>query len=403
MICVIGNCQMASLSDALREQTSVFFLNTVSTLTFGATGDIPKELYEKLQGQGLLNVIHQLQNQFPIPGMRDCKPDLIVVNLYHEFDNLFQHNTDGYPLYVQPDLIDYSDVIGEYLDTCFHKIVPSMKGYMNRFMQAIEVIRSLFFEVPILIIKRLSHFKAFGPSPISCLASWEDDWNGSLDSLISLAESLHDCHTLDMDEVFLKQLQNTGESIDRLCPYQYLNFSGITKNGMSAIHFQRDVEHIHNDFWKEVAREVFNFYNTKYIDDPDVKKTQKMYSQEQLSTSGISDSECDSFLSSGDSFTMARALRQFMYNPNKDYSDMLIKYSDKFVFEGAIFQQLYQYSKILKENRILDWLEVMEQRIKKELQDPVTSLFFTRYLRGMEEHVQQNKKMFPDRTFYIEG
>jgi hypothetical protein len=264
MLHFLGNCQMEFLGKAVAALgLPVAHRPLASPMTHAShPGGIPPELARQARLHGPDDIFNGRlpEYQFELPGLDDA-PELLVLNLFHETAPLFLHN-DGFIFHLNPAACAGRPELAAWINGQCRPIAPNPTSYLQRFGRLLSQAREQLPETPILVMARLNHYPAFGPSPQSYLPGW-DDLSREAPAHYAVWQRELDVHILDMNRVFGGIRRDTGEGIESHCPFLKIKLEE-QDGAVVGLRASRDVEHI-GPIWAVLADKIAAFAETGEI------------------------------------------------------------------------------------------------------------------------------------------
>ncbi len=329
MLYFLGNCQMDFLSRAMsRKGYDCEYRMLASPFTYNSSpGSIPAELRRIKERFNLDQYCHgrTLSNQFEMISSADSKPELIVMNLFHENSPLFVHNDEKFMLYLDPKAWAEFPELESWMKAHFGMIKGNPSTYLKRYREMLEKFLIRFPDVPVILVTRLSHYPAFGPDPYSYLEGWNSLWREASGIFHRWEREFEDVHVVEMDRLFAGIWERSEKKIEEHCPF--LKFSLDEHGGrIIGLHASRDVEHI-GSMWPVLADKVAGFMETGRIgyelNEAVPEQWWRPWQSERLDRD-----EMIRLLSSGANYLCARAIGSFFLDLDTDYTDLLVLTSD---------------------------------------------------------------------------
>jgi hypothetical protein len=366
MLYFLGNCQMDFLSRAMVDQgfdCSYRVLASPFTYT-SSPGKIPAKLDELVKTMKLDDYFYDrsLKNQFQMIGPDDKKPELIVMNLFHENKPLFIHNKDKYIFFMDPAAWKDNTALEEWMKKECGIIQPNPATYLKRFGEMLLTVRHRHPDIPIIVTSRLSHFPAFGPTPYSYLEGWTELCKEASAHYELWTTELDNVHVIEMDKLFGAIWDKSDKHIETHCPFLKIKLE--EKDGaITGLHASRDMEHI-GSMWPILADKIASLIKTgsiKYNEDetpsPDwAKPWQPRH---------LSKKEMLEKLSSGANYLCAQAVGSFFLNFNKDYTDLLVTTGKLTPVCHNTLHMIKAYARIWKNPALAIWCDAHRQTAEK--------------------------------------
>ncbi len=361
MLYFLGNCQMDFLGRALRRSGyPCTYRVLASPFTYNSSpGVIPEELAAMDRKFDLSKYYHdrKLLHQFQMIGPEDVRPELIVLNLFHENSPLFVHVADKYIFFVNAESWKEYPEFEQWMKANCGIVQAKPEGYLKRYREMLGNLRQNFPEVPIIVVSRLSHYPAFGPDPYSYLEGWDRLWQTAGSLLKSWESELENLTVIELDRIFAGIWNGKGaeQKIEAHCPF--LKFELTEENdSITGLHASRDVEHI-GSMWPVLARKIDRF----------LKEGQIEYSvEENVPEEWLRPWEPEKFpedqllrmLASGSNYLCARAVGSFFLDLGKDYTELLARTAEFTPVCHNTLHMIKTYSRIWPNPVLAHWCQV---------------------------------------------
>ena len=356
MLYFLGNCQMDFLSRAMTDKGfDCSYRVLASPLTYTSSpGKIPVRLGEKVRDMGLGDFFHDrsLRNQFQMIGPEDEKPDLIIMNLFHENEPLFIHDKDKYVFFMDPAAWENHPEIERWMKDRCGMIQPNPATYLKRYGEMLATVRRLHPQVPIIVVSRLSHFPAFGPEPYSYLKGWAglhqeapahfNLWTNQLDNL----------HMLDMDRVFSGIWAESDRRIETHCPFFKITLEEKDGN-VTGLHASRDCHREVNDSILAKIEAFIRSGSVTYTGKETIpREWTRPWRPQRLDTDTMQKN-----LTSGGNYLCARAVGSFFIDLGTDYTDLLVAAGKTMPVCHNTLHMIKAYARILKNPALAGWCD----------------------------------------------
>jgi len=321
MILFRGNCQMQFCAEAAAAagQTVAFASLASPTTLLSAPGHVPPKLAALLRAAGAEEYLHtrELADQF-LPPPASPRPTALVVNLFHENRPLWLHNREGYIFYLDPAARETSPVLAAWLDRECRSIVANPASYLDRLAEMLLRFREALPGVPLIVAGRLSHFPGLGPSPDSYLEGWDGLCFGAGREFAAWVSQLPGTYFLDADRIMAGVAARTGQSVEAMFPFLRLAAPGET----AVPPLRRDLEHA-GSLWPALADHIARTVATGQVvyaaDEVVPEAWLRPYVPERLDRETLI-----ALLASGSNYRAARAVGQFFFRPEEDFTDLLV-------------------------------------------------------------------------------
>ncbi len=359
MLYFLGNCQMDFLSRAVeRLGYGCKYRVLASPFTYNSSpGVIPQELVVKDKIFNLKDYYHdrQLLNQFQIIGPDDKRPELIVLNLFHENSPLFINNTAKYIFFINPDVWKEYPEFEVWMKAEFGMIGANPTTYFKRYEEMLKNVRANFADVPLIVVSRLSHFPAFGPDPYSYLEGWGELWRTAGSVFKRWEKEINGLTIVEMDRIFAGIWSTSDKKIESHCPF--LKFDIIEENNViTGLHASRDVEHI-GSMWPILAGKIEQFLKQgriTYTEDEVVPDAWlKPWQPEKFDEGRIIE-----MLSSGANYLCARAIGTFFLDLDNDYTEFLVRTAEFTPVCHNTLHMIKTYGRIWRNPALAYWCQV---------------------------------------------
>ncbi len=322
MILFRGNCQMQFCAEAARAAgLEASFASLASPMTLAVSpGRVPPLLAEMLASAGVGEYLHtrELADQF-LPPPAVPRPEALVVNLFHENRPLFLHDREGYAFYLDPNAFDAAPGLGRFVNRHFRAIVPNPATYLDRLASMLLAYRAALPEVPILVVGRISHYPGLGPSPHSYLEGWGEACFATGRAFAAWVVEQPGMHFLDADRIMGGVARRTDEPVEAHFPFLRLR----PVPGRAVPEPSRDLEHA-GSLWPALVQKIVRALaagRVEYDQDETVPASwHRPFSPERLDAAAMS-----GLLASGSNYLAARAVGQFFFRPEEDFTELLVE------------------------------------------------------------------------------
>jgi len=354
-----------------------------SPFTYSSSpGEIPAELNEKVEAMGLGDYFHDRspKNQFQMIGPDDEKPELIVMNMFHENSPLFIHNEGKYIFFMDPAAWEGNPELEAWMQSQCGMIQPNPATYLKRYGEMLATVRQIHTDVPIIVTSRLSHFPAFGPDPYSYLQDWTKLCREAPAHFALWTEELDNVHVIEMDRVFGGIWAGSDKRIETHCPFLKIELE--EKDGtVTGLHASRDVEHI-GSMWPRLAEKIAEFMQSGSVRYAENEKPAPEWTRpwrpHQLSETAMLEK-----LASGGNYLCAHAVGTFFLDFNKDYTDLLVQTGELTPICHNTLHMIKAYARIWKNPALAGWCDA--HRVMAEQFTANGPLYQKDYLRRVDE------------------
>ncbi len=390
MIYLFGNCQMEFLGRAL-DGLGVGCEHRPLATPLGplsSGGVIPPELLFWSQQFDLGDYLHgrTLKNQFQAISADDPAPSLFVVNLFHENEPLFVHES-GYLFFADPAAWSASPGFEAWMKTKFKQIKLPKMDYLNRFAQFVAALRQGYPTTPIIIATQLSHYPAFAPDPYSYLSCWEHVWHEAGVFVQALADEIGGCHVLDADRVFAgvwnRSQGNVSDmnDMDDHCPFLKVSIGG-DGNGAQPI-MRRDLEHI-GTLWPAMAAKVASFLGSGKLTFSKHETVPTAWS-EDYAPRPLSRSRLRKLLGSGGNYDGARVVNAMLNDMGHNHAGLLAECAENMAVCHGTLHMVHCYAMLNPAPALMQWCEVQKEKIGLFTQNG--QQYQRRYIERLDEIV----------------
>ena len=320
MIFFRGNCQMQFCAEAAREAgLDARFASLASPVTLARSpGRVPPELAALIDAAGAGEYLHtrELADQF-LPPPATPRAEALVVNLFHETTPLFLHGREGYAFYLDARARENSPALRRFLEHDCRAIAPNPATYCDRLAAMLLSFREALPGVPLVVCGRLSHYPGLGPAPRSYLQGWGEACFGVGRELAAWIAQLPGTHFLDADRVMAGVMARGATPVEAHFP-----FLRVRRAGTPEMTVERDLEHV-GGLWPalvEKIRAVLADGRVDYAPEECVPAAwQEPFVPERLDAAAMLP-----LLVGGSNYGAARAVGQFFFRPETDFTDLLV-------------------------------------------------------------------------------
>jgi hypothetical protein len=255
-ILCLGNCQAEALARALtRKGCAATYLRCLTTaFPPGRTARplftelapfLPREELEKMFAEQAFLDITRREDLASV----DC--DAVLVSLFHEAA-LCRSAARDYPAFVNPARLAALDrhhpALAGHLRRSFAPLPLDHDAYPARFAAMLGQVRDMFPGRPILVLKRFSHHRAFGPTPHSYLHCWPEQGTGFDRLWREWTRTVADLRLLDLDRV-LAEACPRAETLDAPFILYRLEARAASPSSPPSL----DLEHLEDFVWDHAA------------------------------------------------------------------------------------------------------------------------------------------------------
>lgn len=360
MIHFRGNCQMQFCAEAAAAAgQAVTFASLASPMTLlRSPGRVPPELAERIAAAEAGEYLHtrELADQF-LPPAAAPRPEALVVNLFHENRPLWLHVREGYVFYLDPAARHRSPALAAWLDRECRSIAPNPASYLDRLAAMLLRFREALPGVPLLVCGRLSPYPGLGPHPDSYLEGWGDLCCDAGREFAAWVETLPDAFFLDADRIMAGVAARSGQPVEAHFPFLRLAAPGDTQHPP----IRRDIEHA-GSLWPSLAAKIAQTVaNGRVAYGPDEVVPDawgQPYRPEQLDRPAML-----TLLASGSNYLAARAVGQFFFRPDEDFTDLLVDAAPNMPVCHNLFHMIRAYAAQKNNPALLSWLRVHSAKV----------------------------------------
>ena len=317
MLLFRGNCQMQFCSEAAAQAgLDVSFASLASPMTLLASpGCVPALVADLVKAARAEEFLHtrELADQF-LPPPSEPRPQALVVNLFHENRPLFLHAREGYSFYIDPQAFAVAPPLGRAIKRHFQSIIPNPASYLDRLASMLLLFREALPGVPLLVVGRISHYPALGPAPYSYLEGWGDLCFTVAREFAAWVETLPDAHFLDADRIMAGVAVRSGAPMEAHFPFLRIRPG---ENGIS-----RDLEHA-GSLWPAMAEKIVAVLEEGRVAYAPEETVPESWRQPFV-PERLDEQDMLSLLASGSNYQAARAVGQFFFRLDADFTDLLV-------------------------------------------------------------------------------
>jgi len=358
MLLFRGNCQMQFCAEAARaagmEATSASLASPMTLIR--SPGFVPPLVADMLARAGVEEFLHtrELIDQFLPP--RAPAPEALVVNLFHENRPLWRNEKEGYVFYLDEQALSAAPALGRVMNRHFRSIVPNPATYLDRLAAMLLLFREVLPGVPLLVAGRLSHFPGLGPSPYSYLDGWGDACFTTGREFAAWVETLPNAHFLDADRIMAGVAARSGAPVEAHFPFLRLRVRPEAKS--PAI--RRDLEHA-GSLWPALAEKIRQTVATGRVDYGPEEVVPEAWSRpftpQWLDTPALVE-----HLVSGSNYRAARAVGQFFFRLDEDFTDLLVDAAPYMPVCHNLLHMVRAYGALRKNPALADWCRIQAAR-----------------------------------------
>ncbi|MFU2209284.1 hypothetical protein [Solidesulfovibrio sp. C21] len=353
MILFRGNCQMQFCAEAATAAgLPAAFDSLASPVTLARSPCfVPPLLAKMIAAAGVGEYLHtrELAAQF-LPPAAEPRPEALVVNLFHENTPLFLHNSDGHAFYIDPRSLDAAPAFGRFIRRHYRSIAPNPATYLDRLANMLLAWREALPEVPLIVCGRMSHFPGLGPAPHSYLQGWGEACFGAGREFAAWAASLPGVHFLDADRIMAGVMAQSGTPVEAHFPFLRIQTAEAGRQAIS-----RDLEHA-GGLWPAIVAKVKEALETgqvAYAPDEAVPASwDKPFAPERLDEAAILP-----LLISGSNYKAARAVDQFFFRPETDFTGLLVTAAPYMPVCHNLLSMVRAYGRWRKNPALAVWCE----------------------------------------------
>ncbi len=130
----------------------------------------------------------------------------------------------------------------------------TLSSYFDNVSDMLMRLRKALPDVPIILVKRLSHLDHYGPNPFSWLHFWANGWREGYERIARLQRHIGLCHVIDYDKIMASMI-SSGRTVNE--------FTGMTffidgEGSDATLRIGRDLEHLHPRFLADAYDEIQN-------------------------------------------------------------------------------------------------------------------------------------------------
>lgn len=359
MILFRGNCQMEFCAEAAATagmRVSFASLASPSTL-LASPGDVPPRLAALIAAEGAGEYLHtrELADQF-LPPPAEPRPAALVINLFHENRPLWRHEGDGFIFYLDPRARDRFPRLGDWLDRECRPIVANPATYLDRLAAMLLGYREALPGVPLVVAGRLSHYPGLGPHPDSYLEGWGGLCLEAGREFAAWVASLPDAYFLDADRLMAGVAARSGQPVEAHFPF--LRLAGPNETAVPPL--RRDLEHA-GSLWPTLAARIARTLDLgRVVYEPDEavpEAWQRPFSPERLDEATMA-----ALLASGSNYFAARAVGQFFFRPETDFTELLVRAAPAMPICHNLLHMIRAYAARRKNPALLRWIRVHAAR-----------------------------------------
>ncbi|MHC1710982.1 MAG: hypothetical protein AB9872_02345 [Solidesulfovibrio sp.] len=359
MILFRGNCQMQFCAEAAAAAgMAVEFASLASPMTLlTSPGRVPPLLAEILAATGVGEYLHtrELADQF-LPPAKTPRPTALVVNFFHENRPLFLHHREGYAFYLDPDALAATPALRRFIERHFQSIIPNPATYLDRLAAMLVLFREALPGVPLLVVGRIAHYPGLGPSPHSYLEGWNAICFTLAREFAAWVETLPDAHFLDADRIMAGVAARSQAPVEAHFPFLRLRAQGETVGPAIS----RDLEHA-GSLWPSLAEKIRRTIATgqvAYAAEETVPESwTRPFTPERLDPAAMT-----AHLVSGSNYRAARAIGQFFFRPDEDFTDLLVEAAPAMPVCHNVLHMIRAYGRQTRNPALARWCLIHAER-----------------------------------------
>ncbi|EPR37594.1 hypothetical protein dsx2_0940 [Desulfovibrio sp. X2] len=373
MIALLGNCQTEFLATALGAKgidARHFWQASPSTL-LRSPGRVPGELSRFLDapdlGQHLdgRELTHQFLGLPPDRLQGRSRPELLVVNLFHEAEPLFAHREEGWAFHVNGQAMAGSREFDAWMRAHCVLLKSDPLSYFQRFGGWLARLREACPGTPVLVLSRLGHHPAFGPEPFSYLAAWEQAWQEAGQALREFTASLPGCHLIELDRVLGGLMAEEGKAaIEAHCPFLKVETADEAPGDAAAMprqRLRRDLEHV-ADMWPRLADKVLDFLRLGRVEYAPHETVPAAWARPHV-PERLDDEARVRLMNTGSNYDAARAVASFFQEPERDFSGMLCAHGLAMPVCHNLLHMVRAYARLRKSRGLAPWCAAQLHKI----------------------------------------
>ncbi|EFL51215.1 conserved hypothetical protein [Solidesulfovibrio fructosivorans JJ]] len=353
MILFRGNCQMQFCAEAATAAgLPAGFASLASPVTLARSpGFVPPLLAKMIAAAGVGEYLHtrELADQF-LPPPESPRPDVLVVNLFHENTPLFLHEREGHAFYIDPRALDAAPAFGRFIKRHYRAIAPNPATYLDRLANMLLAWREALPDIPLIVCGRMSHFPGLGPSPHSYLQGWGEACFDAGREFAAWAADLPGVRYLDADRIMAGVMARSGTPVEAHFP-----FLRVRPADDGALAISRDLEHA-GGLWPAIVAKVEEALETgqvAYAPDEAVPASwDKPFAPERLDEAAMLP-----LLISGSNYKAARAVGQFFFRPETDFTELLVTAAPYMPVCHNLLSMVRAYGRWRKNPVLAGWCE----------------------------------------------
>lgn len=356
MIFFRGNCQMQFCAEAAAGLgMAVDFASLASPSTLLASpGRVPPELAARITASGAGEYLHtrELADQF-LPPPAEARPEALVVNLFHENRPLWRHEREGFVFYLDPQARDRSALLRDWLDAHCRAIVANPATYLDRLAAMLLRLREALPGVPFVVCGRLSPYPGLGPAPDAYLEGWADLCFGAGREFAAwVAGELPGAFFLDADRLMAGVAVRSGLPVEAHFPF--LRLAGPGQTEVAPV--RRDLEHA-GSLWPTLAARIARTLaegRVVYEADEVVPEAwRRPFAPERLTEAAMTE-----LLGSGSNYLAARAVGNFFFRPQTDFTDLLVACAPAMPVCHNLLHMIRAYGRARANPALSGWIRV---------------------------------------------
>jgi len=384
MIVFLGNGQSELLANTVQGRggaVSVVALASPETM-LDPDRRPPDRLAALVRRHGLEDYLHgrDLDAQFGHLDTAVKDATLIVINLFHETSPLHRIEATGERFYIDPEAAR-NEEFGKFLKEECRPYEPDPATYHDRFGKMLALLRRQAPGVPILLLTRLSHYPAFGPTPVSYLKGWNQLWPTAVGCYKRWREDIPDFHVLEMDRIFAGVWNSSERRIEEHCPFLKIEPVQVADD-QSRLILQRDLEHV-GTVWDALADKVSAFQKTGRLDYKPEESIPQEWFERNFRPERLTADRLKELLASGANYFAARAVAAFFVELNRDYTELLVACRHEMPICHNTLRMIRAYAVLRPNPRLNIWLQAHQEKAEKFLDNGVA--YQQQYLQQLQE------------------
>uniref|UniRef100_I2Q0Q9 Uncharacterized protein n=1 Tax=Desulfovibrio sp. U5L TaxID=596152 RepID=I2Q0Q9_9BACT len=354
MLLFRGNCQMQFCAEAAgKAGLPAAFASLASPVTLlRSPGAVPPLVSAMVAEAGVAEFLHtrELADQF-LPPPTHPAPTALVVNLFHENRPLWLHERDGYAFYLDPEALAAAPALGRIMARHFRSIVPNPATYLDRLAGMLLLYREALPGVPLLVAGRMSHFPGLGPSPHSYLDGWGEASFTTGREFAAWVGTVPDAFFLDADRIMAGVAARTDAPVEAHFPFLRIRFGPEGKPSLS-----RDLEHA-GSLWPALAEKIRQTLAAGRVDYAPEETVPAAWTR-PFAPQALDAETLLGHLASGSNYRAARAVGQFFFQPDGDFTDLLVAAAPSMPVCHNLLHMVRAYGTLRPNPALAEWCEV---------------------------------------------